>query len=60
MDKSSIEIFINEGRYTLTTKIFLENHNKVTTDIEELEIYQLAKNNIKYNNIIFENNFIKW
>lgn len=39
IDKSSIEIFINDGKYILTTKIFLENHNKATTDIEELEIY---------------------
>ncbi|AKX34080.1 sucrose-6-phosphate hydrolase [Spiroplasma litorale] len=55
VDRSCIEIFVNEGQQAISVKFFIKNHNIV--DIENLKasVFQLKPYKYKWNNIIFEN-----
>ncbi|WP_169733721.1 glycoside hydrolase family 32 protein [Mesoplasma syrphidae] len=55
VDRSSMEIFINDGQETMTIKFFLKKHNQVKTSLTVKDAFQLEPIQIVYNNILFDN-----
>nr|WP_324602914.1 GH32 C-terminal domain-containing protein [Williamsoniiplasma somnilux] len=55
IDRSAMEIFVNDGQYAMSVRFYLDKHNQIFTNINELEVYQLKGYSYQWNNIIFEN-----
>lgn len=55
IDRSCIEIFINDGRYTVSSLFFVENHNLIKTDLIDGEVHQLKGFSYDEQNTIFLN-----
>ncbi|ALD66487.1 glycoside hydrolase family 32 protein [Spiroplasma cantharicola] len=55
IDRSCLEIFINEGEHAISLRFFIKNHNQIETNLKNLKVFQLDSNKYVWNNIIFKN-----
>ncbi|QHX36728.1 glycoside hydrolase family 32 protein [Spiroplasma sp. BIUS-1] len=55
VDRSCLEIFINEGQHAISLRFFIKEHNKVTANLNNLKVIQLDSNKYVWNNIMFKN-----
>ncbi|AVN62529.1 hypothetical protein CG001_02725 [Mesoplasma coleopterae] len=55
IDRSVMEIFINEGQYAISVRFFIDKHNQIQTNIKNVKINQLIGFSYNWNNIIFKN-----
>ncbi|WP_027062982.1 glycoside hydrolase family 32 protein [Mesoplasma seiffertii] len=55
VDRSSMEIFVNEGQETMAVKFFVKEHKQIKTNLKITNAYQLQPHKIIYNNILFSN-----
>ncbi|AOG60417.1 sucrose-6-phosphate hydrolase [Spiroplasma helicoides] len=55
IDRSCMEIFINNGEHAISVRTFIINHKVVESDLKESQVYQLKGYNIEWNNTLFKN-----
>ncbi|AKU79696.1 glycoside hydrolase family 32 protein [Spiroplasma turonicum] len=55
IDRSCMEIFINNGEHAISLRTFILNHNTIKTNLNNSKVYQLKGYNINWNNTIFKN-----
>ncbi|WP_342259155.1 glycoside hydrolase family 32 protein [Spiroplasma endosymbiont of Dioctria linearis] len=55
IDRSCLEIFINEGEQAISLRFFIKKHNQIITNLKEVNVIQLDSNKYVWNNIIFKN-----
>ncbi|AUB31584.1 glycoside hydrolase family 32 protein [Spiroplasma floricola] len=59
VDRSCLEIFINDGQFAISLRFFIKNHNTIITDLENKKIIQLDSNKYIWNNIMFKNQMME-
>ncbi|ATZ21049.1 glycoside hydrolase family 32 protein [Mesoplasma coleopterae] len=55
VDRSVMEIFINEGEHAVSVRFYINEHNKILTNLKNVKINQLKGYSYNWNNIIFKN-----
>ncbi|AGR42197.1 glycoside hydrolase family 32 protein [Spiroplasma diminutum] len=55
IDRSCLEIFINDGQHAISLRFFIKDHNKISTDLKNVKVIQLDSNKYIWNNIMFKN-----
>ncbi|AUM62726.1 glycoside hydrolase family 32 protein [Spiroplasma monobiae] len=55
IDRSCLEIFINEGQHAISLRFFIKDHSKIISDLNEIKVIQLDSNKYVWNNIMFKN-----
>nr|WP_215216282.1 GH32 C-terminal domain-containing protein [Entomoplasma sp. MP1] len=43
IDRSCLEVFVNEGEYTISFRFHLKNHETILTDFNDIEVIQMSK-----------------
>ncbi|ASZ09282.1 hypothetical protein CK556_02925 [Mesoplasma chauliocola] len=55
IDRSTMEIFVNEGQHAISVRFYINKHNQIKTNLSNVKVNQLKGNDYIWNNIIFKN-----